>query len=849
MIQSFFRTSLLCLILGAMILHSEVIWAQTNDKVINYADTKEYEIGGIKVTGTQYSDETAIIAVSGLKVGQKIKIGAGSSDIANAIKSLWKLRLFTDINIYKEKTIGEVIFLEISLKERPRFTKHSFKGVKKLYHDDLNEVVNRFLIKGGIVTDDAIVNCRAKIEAFFIEKGYLDCNVKVAESPDEKGVNAVKVDFIINKGKKVKIQDIVFTGNDHVKARKLRKLLDNTKRRTKLFASSKLIESDYEKDKLALIKFYNKIGYRDATIVRDSIYRNKKGRLLIDIDINEGNRYYFRSIVFKGNSIFDSKTLNNILDIKKGDVYNNELLETRLRFSQDGRDISTQYMDNGYLFFQANPTEVTIENDSIDLEIRIAEGPQATIDKVIIKGNDRTNEHVIRRELRTIPGQKFSRTDIIRSQREIVNLGFFNPEALGINTPVNPQRGTVDIEYTVEEKPSDQLELSAGWGGYRGGGVIGTLGVAFNNFSIRNISKKETWNPLPQGDGQKLSIRAQTNGRYYQSYNLSFTEPWLGGKKPNSFTVAGFFNRFSSYLDKTSPNYYKFDILGVTAGLGSRLRWPDDNFIFNGAINIQRYSLKNYSNYFVLDNGSALTNGIYNNINLQLTIARNSINDPIFPREGSKFALTMQLTPPYSALGLTNLGSDASNEDKYRWLEYHRWRFDAEWYTPIVGKLTLRAVAKIGMLGYYNKSLGTVPFERWRLGGDGLSGQYNGFQGSDPVSMRGYEIDEIPASSGSGATVFDKFTVEIRYPISLNPSSTIFVLGFAEGANAWKRFRDFNPFDIKRSAGVGLRVYLPMFGLLGFDYGIGFDKPNLIGTNANLAKYGNFNFILGFQPD
>ena len=539
-----------------------------------------------------------------------------------------------------------------------------------------------------------------------------------------------------------------------------------------------------------------------------------------------------------------------MLGIEKGDVYNQEMLETRLSFSMDGRDVSTLYMDNGYLFFQVDPIETSIVDDSIDLEIRIFEGPQATIDRVIIKGNDRTHEHVIRRELRTQPGQKFSRTDIIRSQREIINLGYFNPESLGINTPVNPQRGTVDIEYVVEEKPSDQLELSAGWAG-QGRGVIGTLGVSFNNFSLRNIFNKESWSPLPQGDGQKLSLRLQTNGKFYQSYNLSFTEPWLGGKKPNSFTVSGFYNKFA-YGEKSFSNYQKFEIYGGAVTLGTRLKFPDDNFISQTTLTLQTLSLQNWSRgLFITDDGTIVTDGNYYNFSITESITRSTISDPLFPTSGSRFTLSVQLTPPYSLFNNKDY-SDVTVQEKFEYLEYHKWRFTAEWYTSIIGKLVLKVGAKIGMIGAYNPEIGISPFERFQIGGDGFANQqFGGYTGIDLIALRGYEVNDIAANTYRGITVatplFNKFTMELRYPISLNPSSTIYVLSFFEGGNSYRNFRDYNPFDLYRVVGAGLRVFLPMFGTLGFDYGFGFDKPDTGGSIFD--NYGRFSIILGFEPE
>ncbi|MCR9289025.1 MAG: outer membrane protein assembly factor BamA [Bacteroidetes bacterium] len=842
------------LLAGLFFLSDNTLAQSVSDSipVLNYGEPRDFEIGGVKVIGAQYSDENAITSIAGFKVGDKIRVPGG--DIPRAIKALWKLRLFTDVQIYKEKTIGEVVFLEIHVQERPRLTRHSYRNAKKTDHDDLNEEVNKHLLKGGIVTDNIKVNAAKGIKDFYIEKGYFDVEVNVDEIADSSRINAVRLVFDVNKKKKVKIADLTFSGNTQVKDSKLRNLMKNTRRKKRLLASSKLIKVDYEEDKNMIIAYYNKLGFRDARILNDSIWRNDEGELLVNLNMYEGVQYHFRNISWKGNSIYDVPTLENVLGIKKGDIYNQELLNTRLSFSEEGRDVSTLYMDNGYLFFTVDPIEVAIMEDSIDIEIRIFEGPQATIDKVTIAGNDRTHEHVIRRELRTIPGEKFSRSDIIRSQREIINLGYFNPESLGINTPVNPQRGTVDIEYTVEERPSDQLELSAGWGG-RGRGVIGTLGVSFNNFSMRNIFKKETWSPLPQGDGQRLSLRAQTNGRFFQSYNISFTEPWLGGKKPNSFTVAGFTSILTNGFDKSSDLYGRFINAGVTVSLGTRLKWPDDNFIVSTAINIQNISLDNWQRViFLTDDGDLVNEGSYRNFSINQTIARSTVNNPLFPQEGSSFSLSVQLTPPYSLFSDKNYG-DLAVEEKFKWLEYHKWRFQADWYTTIVGKLVFRANIKIGMMGAYNDAIGISPFERFQLGGDGLNNsQLNFYTGTDIIRLRGYEpedlvnnrVNEFNANDIAPTPIYDKFSLELRYPVSLNPSSTIYVLAFAEGGNAWKKASDFNPFDIKRSAGVGLRVFLPMFGLLGFDYGIGFDKN--VGNN-NFSDLTKFSIILGFEPE
>jgi outer membrane protein insertion porin family len=507
-------------------------------------------------------------------------------------------------------------------------------------------------------------------------------------------------------------------------------------------------------------------------------------------------------------------------------------------------------MDNGYLFFNVDPTEVSVTGDSIDLELRIFEGPQATIDKVIIKGNDRTHEHVIRRELRTLPGEKFSRSEIIRSQRQILALNYFNPEKLDIQTPVNAERGTVDIQYVVEERPADQLELSAGWGGARR--VIGTLGVSFNNFSMRNVFNKESWRPLPTGDGQRLSIRAQTNGQFYQSYNVSFTEPWLGGHKPNSFTVGGFFNRFAYPL--LGGGSQSLNITQGSVSLGTRLKWPDDNFVSSTALNIQSLKLNQWTQgLFRTDQGEIVSTGTFNNFSIRQNFTRSTINDPTFPKDGSNISLVIQATPPYSLFNPNKNYGELSANERFRFLEYHKWKFDFDWYTTITGKLVLKTSSRIGILGFYNKKIGTSPFERFQVGGDGLNNQQFGFQGVDIVSARGYEIADFENNadpSGSGQTptpIFNKFTLELRYPLSLNPSSTIYVHTFMQGVNTWKSLRDYNPFDLKRSVGMGLRVFLPMFGILGFDYGLGFDKPGV--TKLFSKGVANFNIVLGFEPE
>lgn len=829
-----------------------MVWAQSeqDNVTFDYNNPKEYEIGKISVVGAVFSDESAIINISGFKVGQKLKVPGNT--IPKAVKSLWKLRLYTDIQIYISKIIGDVAFLEIHVKEKARLTRFDLKNVRKSRITDVKGKVSPYLIKGGIVTDDLLTNAINGIKSYYADKGYLDAEVKVSKTVDPNVKNGLKIEFDIKRNDKVKIKEILFDGNVNISDKKLRKQMKETKHKRKIFTASKFIKAEYKKDKAFVIDYYNNNGFRDARILSDSISRNADGDMILNIKLNEGRRYYFRDINWKGNSIYSNEQLNRVLGIKGGDIYNQELLNTRLSFSQDNRDISSLYLDNGYLFFRVDPIETSIDGDSIDLEMRIFEGPQATIDRVVIDGNDRTHEHVIRRELRTKPGAKFSRADLIRSQREIINLGYFDPETLDMSTPVNAQRGTVDIEYKLTEKSSDQLELSAGWGG-QGRGVIGTLGVTFNNFSIRNFFKKESWSPLPQGDGQKLSLRAQTNGKFFQSYNMSFTEPWLGGKKAQSFTVSGFYSLFSNGQDRGNFNYQSLSNLGASVSLGSRLQWPDDFFVASVALGIQSYKLNNYAQggFIVNDgttNGQIVDEGRYNNITATFTLVRNSINNPIFPQNGSKFSLTGTFTPPYSLFNKDKDYANLSVQERFKFLEYHKWRFNAEWYTQVFDKFVFKASTKIGMLGYYNEEIGTSPFERFEIGGDGISNQFVGIAGRDIISSRGYETVDFPSNNLGGAAVFNKISMELRYPFSLNPSATIYALTFFEGGNTWNSFRDFNPFEVRRSFGAGLRVFLPMFGTLGFDYGFGFDKDNATGDNI-AEKFGNFNIILGFEPE
>jgi len=828
----------------------EVVKLGQDSTLIDFTNPKEYEIGGITVTGADHLDKNVLILLSGLSVGEKVLVPG--QKFATAIENLWKQGLFGDIKITVTKIQGSSIFINIHVEERPRLEKFALKGMTKNEADDLREKIN--LIRGKVVTDNVVAQTQTIVKEYFLEKAYMDVKVEIKKEQENKEKNSVVLMINVTKGEKIRIKDINIIGNKSIKTWKLRRAFDETKRRLwwNPFNQGKFDEDNYAKDKVAFIAKYNAKGFRDATITKDSIYRVGKKRMSIDIYLDEGNKYYFRNITWVGNSKYSSKELQNVLGIKKGETYDQSLLESRLYMNPNGNDIQSIYMDEGYLFFNINPIE-TITGDSIDLEMRIFEGKQATINKVTVAGNTKTNDHVIMREIRTRPGQLFRRSDIIRSQRELSQLGYFDPEKMNVTPVPNPATGTVDIEYTVEEKPSDQIELS---GGYGGGRVVGTAGIVFNNFSYRNMFKKGSWRPLPSGDGQRLSIRAQSNGLWFQSYNASFTEPWLGGKKPNSLSVTVYYSIQSNGEKKKikvngdkveNTKRESLNIFGVSLGLGKRLKKPDDYFTVYHELNYQYYTLKNFGSIFTFSNGYA------NNIYYKFSLQRNSIDKPIFETRGSRVSFTGQWTPPYSYFN--NIDYKTSPEqEKYKFVEYQKYKFTATYFTPITNKrgtdgkearnLVLRTSAGLGFLTAYNNKVGLSPFERFYLGGSGLTGF--ALDGREIIALRGYDDQSVfndPKSQyrNLGSAFIVKYTAELRFPVTLNPQATIYALAFAEAGNAWTRAKDFNPFNVNRSAGVGIRVFLPMFGLLGFDYGWRLDDlPNNLGMQK-----GQFHFTIG----
>lgn len=833
---------------------------------LDFSKPVQYKIGGISVIGSDESpngtsaiDKNALILISGLSVGDKISIPGDK--ISDAIKTLWKQGLFESIEIQKEKIIGDAIFLVIKVAERPRLSGFSFKGVRKGEADDIRGKIR--LIREKVVTDYTLGSVKNTVSDYFKDKGFFFAKVNIEKTVD-KDTKTPHVKLLINvdRGKKVKIKDVVINGNTVIKDWKLRMKLKDSKplRWYNPFNSGKYLEDNLEKDLPAIVAKYNAKGYRDARIVKDTVIFVSNKRVVINVDIEEGRKYYFGNFKWYGNTKYRNGQLDTILNIKRGEVFDQSKLDQKLFMNPNGFDISSLYMDDGYLFFQVQPQESSINNDTIDFDIMMYEGKQALINKVSVKGNDKTNDHVIFREIRTRPGQLFRRSDIIRTQRELAQLGFFDPEKLNVNPKPNPADGTVDIEYIVEEKPSDQVELSGGWGGRNNVagqnslGIIGTLGVTFNNFSARNFFKKESWRPLPSGDGQRLSVRAQTNGIYYQSYNFSFTEPWLGGKKPNSLTFSAFHSLFnpsgkSKYIRTSdgkvrNPERSSMSIIGTSLGLGRRLKWPDDYFSMFNTINYNYYDLTNY-NAFIFSSGYA------NDINFNTTFSRSSVDAPIYPKSGSNFSLLAQLTPPYSLFNNKDYSTSPANE-RYKFIEYQKYKLTAEWFTQLTNKraaegkearnLVLRTKVGYGFLGWYNRKVGVSPFERFYVGGSGMSGFQN-FVAREIIALRGY--DEGTLSSAQGDPICARYTMELRYPITLNPQATIFVLGFAEAGNSWSTYKSFNPFQVKRSAGFGLRVFLPMFGLLGIDYGWGFD--NIPGNPNTGNGKGQFHFTIGQQ--
>ena len=847
---------------------------------IDYARPQKYEIGGVVVEGAKYVDASMLSMIAGLRVGETISIPG--DEISNGIRKIWEQGLFEDVAINATDIVGGKVFLQIVIKERPRVSKFSFKGIKKSEADDIRNKIN--LSRGDIATDHLLTKTTRIIENFYYEKGYRKVDIDIQQVADTARDNYIDMVINIDKGNKVKIGKINVMGNENLTEGQVLAAMKETKQRghfdplnplgplvvntiadvftlhplraingveeyfydnyrPRIFKSSRFLESNFEADKKLIVEKYNSKGFRDARIVSDSVYMIDDKNMGIDIVIDEGNKYHYRNITWTGNTKYSDETLNSILGVRPGDVYNKELLDKNLNYSETNLDISSLYMDDGYLFFRVDPVEVAVENDSIDLELRLTEGKQARISNVTLAGNTKTYDHVVLRELYTRPGQLYSRSDVVRSIRELATLGFFNQEIAPPDVQPNMEDNTVDIGYSVEEAAADQIRFSAG---FAAGYLMLEAGLQFSNFSMRNIFNKKAWKPLPMGDGQKLSLNVSTLGRYYLYYGLSFTEPWLGGKKPNAFTFSIYQSFYSKYGEKTATDNGWFNMTGGTVGLGRRLTWPDDYFSVYQGLNFKRYSLNNYqSGYLNVGDG----NGKFNLISYNFVLSRNSVSQPIYPRNGSEFQLSLEITPPYSLFSDKNYTNLSENE-KYKWIEMHRWTFKAAWYTELYEKLVMMTRVRFGYLGHYNDQIGPTPFHRFFLGGDGLA-TYS-VDSRELVGMRGYANNSLTpgyysntGTGGNGGNIMTKYTLELRYPLSLNPQATIYALTFLEAGNCWLGFNNFNPFDVKRSAGLGVRIYLPMFGLLGLDWGYGFD--DVYGSSGN--NHSQFHFSIGGSID
>lgn len=788
----------------------------------NYISPTEFEVGGLDVSGLLRYNKGIIVSLTGIHVGDKVEVP--SEKLADAIDHLWKQNLFSDVKLGIDSIVQRKIYLrfivvEIPYQAGPVILKGTSRADANKLGDKLKPYANQ------TVSPQHVLSVTHLITDYYKDKGYFNVNVAISQKPDKADTSRVQLIATVKPGQRVKINKIDIVGNHAVSDAQLRRAMKDTKERRwySIFKASKFDAEAYKKDKERIIDTYNHYGFRDAEIVKDSIYLISPKLLNISITIDEHKVYYFGNITWVGNTKYSADTLSRVLGIKRGELYDKSKLDAALYMNAMGTDVTSLYMDNGYLFFNVTPVETSIDGDTVNLEMRIYEGKEAHIGGIIIKGNTRTQDHVILRELYTKPGQLFRRSDVILSQQALIRLGYFNPEALKVTPIPNPANGTVDIEYVVEEKPTDQITLS---GGIAAGRVVGTLGLVMNNFSFRSIFKKDAWRPLPAGDGQRVAIQAQTNGPSFQSYSLSVTEPWLGGKKPNSLTGSVMYN--AQHYSNSD-----FNALGVNMGLGNRWKRPDNFFNSFYSLNFYKYYAHNSS--FVPFEGTKY------DVNLGLSISRNSLDGKDYPMEGSSFTLSVQATPPWSLKFKNGIGlQDYTNLQQPKLVEYHKWKFDALWYHRIAGKLVLKASASVGYLGHYNSSLGMAPVNRFYMGGVQLAG--SSFVGQEYINMRGYANGSLSPTHGSA--IYNRFVLELRYPILLKPQTgiSIYGLAFAEGGNAWGDIKEYNPSVLRRSAGAGVRIVLPMFGLIGLDAGYGFDAKNIPGYSANPWQ---LHFIIG----
>lgn len=813
---------------------------QEPQKIVNYMEVEDYIIGGVSVSGVRYLDVNALISISGLRVGQEITIPGEA--VTKAVQKLMQQGLFSDVRLSIVSTRNDTAFLELYLQEQPRISAVKLNGIRNSETQDITDKIN--LPIGSQITSFILNNTQKIIRDHYIEKGFLNTTVDFVQKDDPDQPNNIILYVNIDKKERVKIGELTFIGAESFKESKLRRQMKGTKEKNiNIFKASKYIDDKFTEDKDKLITFYNDNGFRDFTILSDSLYKISDDRVGLVLRLEEGNQYFLRNVEWVGNSVYKREDLDKVFNVKKGSVYNQSLISDRLNGTSGAEDaVSNLYLDYGYLFSHLDPVEAKVEGDSIDLEIRIFEGEQAYINNIFITGNTRTNEHVARRELFTLPGDLFSKDKIIRSIRQLGVLGHFDPEKINPTPLQDPINGTVDLLYQLEEKANDQFEISGGWGS---GMLVGTVGVRFNNFAMRNFFKLNEWRPYPSGDGQSLSIRAQSNGRIYQSYNISFVEPWLGGKKNNTFSVSLYRSIMTNGTKKGEEGRQSMVIDGASIGLGKRLEWPDDFFSIYSELSYSKYDLNNYTYMrFLFDEGQS------NLLSLNLKLTRFSTGpNLIYPRSGSSFTFSVQATPPYTFISGKDMSSpDITDQEKYKWIEFHKWTFKADYYYPLTrdDKLVLNARFAFGYLGYYNKHIGPSPFENFYVGGDGMTGY--SFYGREVIALRGYTNGSLtPIDSRTNApagNVYNKITFELRYPISLNQQATIYGLAFLETGRAWSKLSEYNPFKMNRAAGIGLRANLPMFGLLGIDWGYGFDA---VPTGESGANKSQFHFVLGQQ--
>ncbi|HRP90076.1 MAG TPA: POTRA domain-containing protein [Edaphocola sp.] len=856
--------------------------------------TGTYIIEQVSVRGAKFADTATLKAVSGLQKGMMVTFPY-DANISRAMNVLWNQGMFGSVDIAIDKVDDQKIYLAIEVEERPRLTNFTFTGINKTQEQEIKTKTG--LMANRMITDAMKQDITERIKIYFAEKGFNNATVNIIETADPRLKNAASLKIMVHKGQKVKINLINFEGNEQFTQAKLKRTMKGTKEmailslypankftvyqkpdrtfktyfnnggmlslsktldhlnpyfRYGIFSASKFDEKKYNDDKSNIISLYNTEGFRDAQITQDTVYKIENGHLNVELKLEEGNKYYFGNIDWKGNTLYSDSLLSELLAIKKGDVYNKELLSNRIQGRatvEGGIDVGSIYLNNGYLGYRAEAVEKEIRNDTIDFDIIVNEGPQFRVKNINIIGNDKTNDYVLRREMYIYPGSIYNQSDLIRSIRQISQLGFIDPQKVSPEPKVNQQDKTVDIDFRIAEKSNDQLELSAGYGG--GIGFTGTLGLTFNNFSLKNMFKPSAWAPLPMGDGQKLSIRYQSSGLWYNSLSFSFTEPWVGGKKPIALNIGINYGRYATagygmsiYNKEVTPNDFYIRNWGGSASLSKRLLWPDNNFVASIGIEFMNFKLKDYQLLPV--EVPEYRNGYSNNLALRLSIARNTLDQPLFPKSGSSISFSATFTPPVSLFNDKDY-SNITARERYHWVEYHKYKFNADWYQKIAGEFVLRLSAKMGFMGMYNTKLGFSPFERFQVGGDGLSG-FNYFAGKDIVSLRGYDVFSTNGEPNS-YTIFNKYTAEVRYPFSLNPTATIFGLAFFEAGNGYNSIKDYNPLKLYRSVGLGVRVFLPMFGLLGLDYGIGIDNMyQSNGVRNPLSQAARFTFMLGQEP-